>query len=128
MDKAPVSLTGISHEFFLDSEIAESHTLDNIDTGDYLNVSILDNQDAYSDYSVIPINEFRQICPSLDCNVVDYITSKKKIKDIQEGDYVQSLDEKTGKIVANRVNELVDMGNKTVYELRTESGRSIKVG
>ncbi|MEK6984155.1 MAG: LamG-like jellyroll fold domain-containing protein, partial [Nanoarchaeota archaeon] len=51
--------------------------------------------------------------------------SKKKIKDIEAGEYVQSLDEKTGKIVANRVNELVDMGNKTVYELTTESGRAV---
>ncbi|MEK6984156.1 MAG: LamG-like jellyroll fold domain-containing protein [Nanoarchaeota archaeon] len=51
--------------------------------------------------------------------------SKKKIKDIKEGEYVQSLDEKTGRIVANRVNELIDMGNKTVFELRTESGRSV---
>ncbi len=51
--------------------------------------------------------------------------SKKKIKDIKEGEYVQSLDEKTGKIVANKVNALLDMGNRTVFEVMTESGRAI---
>ncbi|MEK6984157.1 MAG: hypothetical protein AABX33_06295 [Nanoarchaeota archaeon] len=78
-----------------------------------------------SNYVIIPINDFKQIYPTLDCGVVEFITSKKKIKDIEADEFVQSFDEKTGKIVANRVNELVDMGNKTVYELRTESGRSI---
>ncbi|MBI2647165.1 hypothetical protein HYW99_01695, partial [Candidatus Woesearchaeota archaeon] len=51
--------------------------------------------------------------------------SKKKIKDIEEGEYVQSLDEKTGKLVSNKVNALLDMGNRTVFELTTESGRAV---
>jgi len=50
---------------------------------------------------------------------------KVKIKDIKAGQYVLSLNEASGKLQPAKVNELVDMGNKTVYELRTESGRSI---
>ncbi|MBI2557703.1 hypothetical protein HYW20_00100 [Candidatus Woesearchaeota archaeon] len=88
-------------------------------------IPLLSTQKYNSNYSILSINEFIECQEKNGCKEFTYITSKKKIKDIQEGDYVQSLDEKTGKIVANRVNELVDMGNKTVYELRTESGRSI---
>jgi hypothetical protein len=51
--------------------------------------------------------------------------SKKKIKDIKEGEFVQSLDEETGKIVSNKVKALLDMGNKTIFELKTESGRAV---
>ena len=51
--------------------------------------------------------------------------SKKKIKDIKANDYVQSLDENTGKIVAKKVNALVDHGIKPIRELKTISGRSI---
>ena len=51
--------------------------------------------------------------------------TKKKITEIKPGDYVQSLDEKTNKIVSNKVMALLDMGEKPIYELITESGRAI---
>src|SRR3989338_8878365 len=51
--------------------------------------------------------------------------SKKKIKDVKAGEYVQSLDENTRKIASNRVNALLDHGVKLTYELRTLSGRAI---
>ncbi len=51
--------------------------------------------------------------------------NKKKIKDIKEGDYVLSLDEKTGKLVPRKVNALLDHGVKPIYEMVTESGKAI---
>src|SRR3989344_1744070 len=51
--------------------------------------------------------------------------SKKKIKDVKEGDYVKSLDEKSGKIVSRKVNALLDHGIKPTFEMETEDGRSI---
>ncbi len=51
--------------------------------------------------------------------------SKKKIKDIKAGEEVLSLDEKTGKIVSNKVQALLDHGIKPIYEMTTESGKSI---
>ncbi|GAI52059.1 unnamed protein product, partial [marine sediment metagenome] len=51
--------------------------------------------------------------------------TKKQIKDVKAGEYVLSLDEETGEIVSNRVNALLDMGEKPVFELITESGRSV---
>ena len=51
--------------------------------------------------------------------------SKKKIKDIKAGEYVQTLDEKTGRIVSMKVNALRDHGVKLTYELTTKTGRSI---
>ena len=81
--------------------------------------------DANPNYSIIPLSEFKQICPSLDCNAADYITTKKKIKDIKEGDYALSLDEISGKLKPAKVNALLDHGTKPIIELRTESGKSI---
>ncbi|MFH1641354.1 MAG: LamG-like jellyroll fold domain-containing protein, partial [Nanoarchaeota archaeon] len=52
-------------------------------------------------------------------------STKKKIIDIKPGEYVLSLDEKTGKLVSNRVKALLDMGTKPIYELTTNSGRSV---
>src|SRR3989338_4007450 len=77
------------------------------------------------DYSTIPISKFSEICPALDCGVVDYITSKKKIKDVKENDYVLSLDESSGKLKPSRVKALVDHGIKPIYEMTTEDGRAI---
>ena len=51
--------------------------------------------------------------------------SKKKVVDVKSGDEVLSLDEKTGKIVSNKVKALLDMGEKPIYELCTESGKCI---
>jgi len=51
--------------------------------------------------------------------------SKKPIKNVKPGDYVLSLDEKTGKIISNRVKALLDHGIKLIYEMTTKSGRAI---
>ena len=51
--------------------------------------------------------------------------SKKKIKDIKAGEYVKTLDEKTGKLVPRKVNALLDHGIKSIYEMTTEDGRAI---
>src|SRR3989338_3122251 len=51
--------------------------------------------------------------------------SEKKIKDIKAGEEVLTLDEKTGKLVARKVNALLDHGIKPIYEMATEDGRAI---
>ena len=53
--------------------------------------------------------------------------SRKKIKDIKAGEYVKTLDEKTGKLVPRKVNALLDHGIKPIYEMTTEDGRAIIV-
>ena len=50
---------------------------------------------------------------------------KKKIKDVKAGEDVLTLDEKTGKLVARKVNALLDHGIKPIYEMKTEDGRAI---
>jgi len=50
---------------------------------------------------------------------------KIKIKDIKPGQYVLSLNETTNKLQPAKVNALLDMGNKTIFEVITESGRAI---
>ena len=49
-----------------------------------------------------------------------------KIKNIKEGDEIQTLDEASGKLVWKRVKKLMDMGVKPIYKLTTEDGRSIE--
>ena len=49
----------------------------------------------------------------------------RKSKNIREGDEVLTLDEKNGKLVASKVNALLDHGIKPIYEMETESGRAI---
>ena len=51
--------------------------------------------------------------------------SRKKIKDIKAEEVVLTLDESTGKLVARKVNALLDHGIKPIYEMATEDGRSI---
>ncbi|MFZ5366523.1 MAG: phage integrase SAM-like domain-containing protein [Patescibacteria group bacterium] len=49
-----------------------------------------------------------------------------QIKDIKGGEYVLSLNEKTGKIEPAKIKGLLDMGVKPVYRLTTEDGRQIR--
>ncbi|MEK6808743.1 MAG: hypothetical protein AABY14_03595, partial [Nanoarchaeota archaeon] len=51
--------------------------------------------------------------------------SKKKIKDVKAMEEVMTLDEKTGKLVARKVNALLDHGIKPIYQMTTEDGRAI---
>ena len=48
------------------------------------------------------------------------------IKDIQAGDEVATLDEKTGEFIVSKVKQLMNMGRKVVFELLTESGKVVK--
>ncbi|KUK78892.1 MAG: hypothetical protein XD95_0722, partial [Microgenomates bacterium 39_7] len=50
---------------------------------------------------------------------------KQKIKDIQPGTQVYSLNKETGKLEPQRVNALLDMGVKPVFKIETESGKTI---
>jgi len=47
------------------------------------------------------------------------------IQDIKAGQYVLSLNETSGKLQLAEVKALLDMGEKPIYELTTESGRAI---
>ncbi|MFH1565438.1 MAG: hypothetical protein ABIC82_06425, partial [bacterium] len=53
---------------------------------------------------------------------IEYIA----IKNVQAGDYVLSLNEKTGLLEPAKINGLLDMGVKPIYKLTTESGKTIR--
>ena len=48
------------------------------------------------------------------------------ITDIQNGDQVLSLNKNNNKVEYRKINGLMDMGVKEVYELKTKSGRIIR--
>ncbi|PIV83702.1 MAG: hypothetical protein COW51_03120, partial [Candidatus Moranbacteria bacterium CG17_big_fil_post_rev_8_21_14_2_50_44_12] len=50
----------------------------------------------------------------------------KRIDEIKGGEYVMSLDEKTGKLVPARIKGLLDMGVQPIFKITTEDGRSIR--
>ncbi|MDO8569905.1 MAG: hypothetical protein Q7R89_04010, partial [bacterium] len=56
----------------------------------------------------------------------EYDYDEVMIKNIEEGDEIQSLDEKTGKLVWSMVNKLLYMGMKQTYKITTEDGREIR--
>ncbi|MDO8575517.1 MAG: NYN domain-containing protein, partial [bacterium] len=56
----------------------------------------------------------------------EYEYDEVQIKDIKEGDEIQSLNEKTGTLVWSKVKQLAYMGNKPIFKLTTESGKSIR--
>ncbi|MDP3043112.1 MAG: NosD domain-containing protein, partial [bacterium] len=49
-----------------------------------------------------------------------------EIKDVKGGEYVLSLNEKTGKLVPAKIKGLLDMGVKPIYEIETEDGKKIR--
>ncbi|MEK7082206.1 MAG: NYN domain-containing protein, partial [Patescibacteria group bacterium] len=51
---------------------------------------------------------------------------KVRIDQVQAGDEILTLDEKTGLFVASRVNALMDMGVKEIFELTTTTGKRIR--
>ena len=55
-----------------------------------------------------------------------YQYDEPMIKDIEAGDEVASMDPKTGKIVWSEAKGIVDMGEKTIYQLTTQSGKRIR--
>jgi intein/homing endonuclease len=55
-----------------------------------------------------------------------YVYDEVAIIDIEEGDEIQSLDEKTGRLVWSRVKNLFFMGTKQTYRITTEDGREIR--
>ncbi|OGG73828.1 hypothetical protein A3A40_02310, partial [Candidatus Kaiserbacteria bacterium RIFCSPLOWO2_01_FULL_54_20] len=54
-----------------------------------------------------------------------YIYDEPMIKDIEEGDEVQTLDQKTGEFTWSRVNGLVDTGIQPLVRITTQSGKEI---
>ncbi|PIP88361.1 hypothetical protein COW80_00760, partial [Candidatus Beckwithbacteria bacterium CG22_combo_CG10-13_8_21_14_all_01_47_9] len=50
----------------------------------------------------------------------------KKIKDVQPGDQILSLNETAGKFEYQTVEKTLDMGRKEIYELTTETGKKIE--
>ncbi|HEY4524886.1 MAG TPA: NYN domain-containing protein, partial [Candidatus Paceibacterota bacterium] len=55
-----------------------------------------------------------------------YEYDEVEIQDVEAGDEIQSLDEKTGALVWSRVKQLAFMGVKQTYRITTEDGRSIR--
>ncbi|MEK7093336.1 MAG: hypothetical protein AAB927_02520, partial [Patescibacteria group bacterium] len=55
-----------------------------------------------------------------------YEYDEPEIVDIEEGDEIQSLDERTGELVWSRVEKLMFMGVKQTYRITTEDGRTIR--
>ncbi|MDI6642321.1 MAG: hypothetical protein QME68_08450, partial [Elusimicrobiota bacterium] len=49
-----------------------------------------------------------------------------QIKDIKGGEYVLSLNEKTGKIEPHKIKGLLDKGVQPIYEIETEDGKKIR--
>jgi len=58
-------------------------------------------------------------------NTENYKIKQIPVENVSSGDFVLSLNETSGKIEPAKVNALLDMGKKPIYELSTESGKSI---
>ncbi|MFZ3100270.1 MAG: NYN domain-containing protein, partial [Minisyncoccales bacterium] len=56
----------------------------------------------------------------------EYEYEDVEIKDIQAGDEILTLDENTGRLAVSRVNALMDMGVKEIYQLTTATGKTIR--
>ncbi|MEK7566714.1 MAG: Hint domain-containing protein, partial [Patescibacteria group bacterium] len=57
---------------------------------------------------------------------LQFKTQNIQIKNIKGGEYVLSLDEKTGKIVPAKIKGLLDMGVRPVFRLTTANGKTIR--
>ncbi|MCF7910500.1 SUMF1/EgtB/PvdO family nonheme iron enzyme, partial [Candidatus Pacearchaeota archaeon] len=55
----------------------------------------------------------------------NYEIKQIPVEEVKSGDYVLSLNETSGKFEPAKVKELLDMGTKPIYQLTTESGKSI---
>ncbi|MBU4482459.1 hypothetical protein KKC16_03360, partial [Patescibacteria group bacterium] len=62
------------------------------------------------------------VLPIVRVNNIEYV----RIDEIKGGEYVMSLNEKTGLLEPARINGLLDMGVKPIYKLTTESGKQIR--
>ncbi|MBU4270238.1 hypothetical protein KKE07_05200, partial [Candidatus Dependentiae bacterium] len=62
------------------------------------------------------------VLPIVRVNNIEYV----RIDEIKGGEYVMSLNEKTGLLEPARINGLLDMGVKPIYKLTTESGKTIR--
>ncbi|MFH1583374.1 MAG: hypothetical protein ABIB72_03615, partial [Candidatus Falkowbacteria bacterium] len=54
------------------------------------------------------------------------MTKQVRIDNIRGGEYVLSLNEKTGKLVPAKIKGLLDMGVKPIYKITTEDGKTIR--
>ncbi|MBI2507770.1 hypothetical protein HYV89_02345, partial [Candidatus Woesearchaeota archaeon] len=89
------------------------------------NVSITNNLAVKNNLGVTSDLNVEGLCVAEDSLITLANGEKKQIKDIKEGESVLSLNEETGKLVPTKVNSLLDMGFKPIYELTTESGSSV---
>ncbi|MBU1320713.1 MAG: hypothetical protein KKH67_16175, partial [candidate division Zixibacteria bacterium] len=69
---------------------------------------------------------FGNLVSSSSNNQVSEQIKEVEIKDVKAGDYVMSLNEKTGELEPAKINGLMDMGVKTIYEMETEDGKKIR--
>src|SRR3989344_1343338 len=75
------------------------------------------------------ISNFKTTTQNLKPNETEdenYIYDDVMIKDVKPGDEIQTLDENKGKLVWSKVNALMDMGVKQIFELKTEDGKTIR--
>src|SRR3989344_4894844 len=56
----------------------------------------------------------------------DYLYDEVMIKDIEAGDEIQTLDQKTGALVWRKVKGVAFMGTKPIFKLTTASGKTIR--
>ncbi|MCG2809131.1 MAG: hypothetical protein L6275_02205, partial [Candidatus Portnoybacteria bacterium] len=66
-----------------------------------------------------PISNFQSISKQIQYTYT-------RIDEVQSGDYVLSLNEKTGELTPAKIKQLMDMGVKTTFRLTTESGKQIE--
>ena len=106
---------------------------DNSNKAKYLNVSVdsIDNRAGMAEWSTQLVNtKYPSGCVgSIPTSSADensnYKIKKVPIQDIKPGQYVLSLNETSGKLEPAEVKALLDMGEKPIYELITESGTAI---
>ncbi|HEY4495732.1 MAG TPA: NYN domain-containing protein, partial [Candidatus Paceibacterota bacterium] len=55
-----------------------------------------------------------------------YLYDEVAIKDVNEGDEIQTLDQKTGTLVWRKVKGVAFMGTKPIFKLTTASGKTIR--
>ncbi|MFH1255023.1 MAG: hypothetical protein V1667_00930, partial [bacterium] len=74
--------------------------------------------------SVIPASEPESSISGL--RVKPAMTKQVRIDQVKGGEYVMSLNEKTGKLEPAKIKGLLDMGVKPIYKITTEDGKTIR--
>ena len=108
--------------------VAEDSLISVVDMSDFKGIDNCsfenDEQNPCHEYFANPLNPKNSWLFSDQIRGMEFI-KKILIQDIKSGDYVLSLNETSGKLQPAKVKVLLDMGEKPIYELTTESGRAI---